>query len=83
MFREAPAFWHGSPCADKPKGTAMRKIHEVKGQRYIVGYDRETGQFVETLVPYAELGPDIEETAEIVQFPELAPAETQPLRKAG
>jgi hypothetical protein len=61
----------------------MRKIHEVKGQRYIVGYDRETGQFVETLVPYAELGPDIEETAEIVQFPELAPAEPQPLRKAG
>jgi hypothetical protein len=61
----------------------MRKIHEVKGQRYIVGYDRETGQFVETLVPYAELGQDTEDSAEIVPFPEPIVAEPQPLRKAG
>jgi hypothetical protein len=61
----------------------MRKIHEVKGQRYIVGYDRETGQFVETLVEYAELDQALIESAEIVLFPEPAPAEPQPLRKAG
>jgi hypothetical protein len=61
----------------------MRKIHEVKGQRYIVGYDRETGQFVETLVEYAELDQAPIESADIVLFPEHAPAEPQPLRKAG
>jgi hypothetical protein len=61
----------------------MRRINEVKGQRYIIGYDRETGQFVETLVPYADLGQDTEETAEIVQFPEPVLPVEHPLRKAG
>jgi hypothetical protein len=61
----------------------MRHIHVTKGQRYMIGYDRETGQFVETLVPYTELVPDSEETAEIVQFPEPREPIQQPIRKAG
>ncbi len=58
----------------------MRQINEVKGTRYILEYDQETGQFVETLVPYFEPS---EDTAEIVAFPEAATLEPQPLRKAG
>lgn len=58
----------------------MRKINEVKGTRFILEYDQETGQFVETLVPYFETA---EETAEIVPFPESVTAQPQPLRKAG
>lgn len=58
----------------------MRKINEVKGVRFIVEYDKETGQFVETLVPYFELP---EESAEIVQFPEPVTTDPPALRKAG
>jgi hypothetical protein len=83
-FPENISFQDRSPARrQNQKDTAMRKFHVTKGQRYIIGYDRETGQFVETLVPYAELGPDTQETAEIVEFPEpLAPV-SQPMRKAG
>jgi hypothetical protein len=58
----------------------MRKINEVKGARYILEYDQDAGQFVETLVPYFETS---EDTAEIVQFPEAVTPEPQPLRKVG
>jgi hypothetical protein len=58
----------------------MRKINEVKGTRYVLEYDPESGQFVETLVPYFEPSDD---TAEIVPFPEAVTSDPLPLRKAG
>jgi hypothetical protein len=69
------------PAERFDQGTkTMRKINEVKGARYILEYDQNIGQFVETLVPYFESS---EDTAEIVPFPETVTPEPQPMRKAG
>lgn len=61
----------------------MRKIEEIKGTRFIVEYDAETFQFVETPIPFSILDTVKENSAEVLTFPEPVELEPQPMRKTG
>lgn len=67
----------------------MRRISEFKGKRSEIGFDAETGEFVETPLPFTEFEPPVApfrkrvEPAMVVAFPLLASAPQQKhVRKA-